>query len=175
MRKESGFTLVELLVALCVLSICVGTAVPSFARLLERQRATSTMNALVEYMAEARAAAIMSRRDAVLCPSVDGSTCTGGTDWSRGWILFQDDNGDRAPSAVDRLVRVEARSSPGVLTIRSTTGRRSLRYLPDGRSAGANLTLSVCDRAGNLLGSVIVNNTGRARSERPKPSARCPT
>ena len=36
----------------------------------------------------------------------------------------------------------------------------------DGRSAGANLTISICSQDGAVLGRVIVNNMGRPRSER---------
>jgi len=60
------------------------------------------------------------------------------------------------------------------LRVVSTTGRQQLRYLPDGRSAGTNLTISICNPKGELLGAVIVNNMGRARSERPKVPTACP-
>ena len=50
----------------------------------------------------------------------------------------------------------------------------ALRYLPDGSSAGSNLTVSICSPAGVLLAQVIVNNIGRPRSERPKTPAPCP-
>ncbi len=60
------------------------------------------------------------------------------------------------------------------LKLTSTAGRKQVRYLPDGRSAGSNLTISICNQKGELLSSVIVNNVGRARSSRPTTPTACP-
>lgn len=174
MRKESGFTLVESIVVLCILSICVGTAVPSLAPLMERQRTTTAMNSLLTHMAEARMAAISRRQGAVLCPSRDGASCSDSTDWSGGWLVFIDRDADRQVGPRDEVLRVDGGAANGRLVVRVTGGRTSLRYLPDGRAAGTNLTISMCNTRGDLLGSVIVNNAGRARTERPKTATRCP-
>lgn len=174
MRKESGFTLMELMVGVAIVAICAGTAIPSFVRLAERQRSSTAMNGLITQMGAARMAAIAHRQAVVLCPSADGVTCRAGTDWSGGSILFLDRDADRAVDPDDVVLRSEMSSASSALLVRSTTGRPALRYLPDGRAAGTNLTISICNRSGELLGSVIVNNVGRPRSERPRTPTACP-
>ena len=77
-------------------------------------------------------------------------------------------------STSDEILQVDLEPTSRHLRIVSTTGRPQLRYLPDGRSAGANLTISICTRTQELLGQVIVNNMGRLRSERPTAPAACP-
>ena len=118
--------------------------------------------------------AISRNQRAVLCPSSDGASCEAGTDWSTGWMLFVDEDGNRKPDASEEVLRVDLEPTSRHLRVVSTVGRQQLRYLPDGRSAGANLTISICNKAGDVLGRVIVNNMGRPRSERPKSPTSCP-
>ena len=89
-------------------------------------------------------------------------------------MLFSDDDGNRMPDASEEILRVDLEPTSRHLRVTSTVGRQQLRYLPDGRSAGTNLTLSICNQNQELLGQVIVNNMGRPRSERPKVPTPCP-
>jgi type IV fimbrial biogenesis protein FimT len=174
MRRTAGFTLIELATVLSVMAILAGIATPSLAGFLERQRASAATNSLMTHMALARMSAITRNRRAVLCPSADGQHCEAGTDWSVGWMLFTDDDGNRTPDASDEIIRVDLEPTSRHLRVVSTTGRQQLRYLPDGSSAGANLTISICNQRQELLGQVIVNNMGRPRSERPDTPTPCP-
>ena len=108
MRRNAGFTLIELVTTMSVVAILAGVAAPSFAGLLERQRASAAMNSLMTHMALARMSAITRNRRAVLCPSTDGHHCETSTDWSAGWMLFADNDGNRKPDANEDIIRVVA-------------------------------------------------------------------
>ena len=172
--RAAGFTLIELATTVAVLAICAGIALPSLTTFIEYQRASAAIMSLTTHMSLARIAAISRNRRAVLCPSSDGMSCEAGTDWSQGWMLFLDDDGNRRPDAGDEILRVDLEPTSRHLRVVSTAGRQQLRYLPDGRSAGANLTISICNQRQQLLGQVIVNNMGRPRSERPEAPTACP-
>jgi type IV fimbrial biogenesis protein FimT len=169
-----GMSLVEMLVCVCVLAILAGVAMPSLNGLIERLRADATANTLLNNLALARMTAVSRRSTAVLCPSTDGTSCTRSTDWSAGWVLFLDRDGNRRPDKPDDIVRADVAPVTRHLRLGSSTGRQQVRYLSDGRSAGSNLTISICNARGQLLGSVVVNNAGRARSARPKKPTACP-
>ena len=169
-----GFTLIELMVAIAILAICATLATPAMGSLLERQRASAAMGALRTQMQLARMAAITHRQPAVLCPSVDGIACDETVDWSGGWMVFLDRDGNRRPDTVGDVLRIEPAPTSRTLRILSTRGRQQVRYMPDGRSAGTNLTISVCSGGGDLLGAVIVNNAGRPRTFRPMAPTPCP-
>ena len=173
-RCTAGFTLIELTTTVAVLAICAGVALPSLRSFLEQQRTLAAISSLTTHMSLARMTAISRNQRAVLCPSSDGASCEAGTDWSAGWMLFLDEDGNRRPDASDEVLRVDLEPTSRHLRVVSTVGRQQLRYLPDGRSAGANLTISICNKTGDVLGRVIVNNMGRPRSEKPKVPATCP-
>ena len=174
MRRNMGFTLIELMISVSVFGILAGIAAPTFTSMIEQARTSAAINSLTTHMGLARIAAISRNRRAVLCPSVDGSQCRADTDWSGGWMLFMDDDGNRKPDIGEDILRVDLEPTSRHLRVVSTTGRQQLRYLPDGRSAGTNLTISICSQTGELLGAVIVNNMGRPRSERPTVATPCP-
>lgn len=173
--RMRGLTLVELMVAVSVLAIGCLAGLPAMATLLEQQRAIATLGALSTQMQLARMAAITYRQPALLCPSRDGASCAAGTDWSGGWLLFLDRDGNRRVDPGDEILRVETTPTTRRLRVNATAGRPQVRYLPDGRSAGSNLTVSVCNQRGRLLGAVIVNNAGRPRVSRPPGETPCPT
>lgn len=174
-RKARGFSLIELMVTLGVLLISTTVGLPALAGLLEHQRSAAALGALTTQMQLARMAAITYRQPALLCPSRDGADCDGGADWSGGWIVFLDRDGNRRVDAGDEIIRAETAPTSRQLQVQATTGRPHVRYLPDGRSAGSNLTISVCNRDGQLLGAVIVNNAGRPRVSRPVAGTPCPS
>lgn len=165
MLRRSGFTLLEAIVSLSVLSIMLAVALPAFRALLDHQRTSSTLSSLVSQASLARLAAVKYRRPTILCPSANGTRCNSDGDWSTGWILFIDHGDRQGPASPSHVLRTEPSPASRHLRVQSW-GRNHLRYLPDGRSSGSNLTLRVCTQAGQQLGAVIVNNAGRPRVER---------
>lgn len=172
-RRSSGFTLVEALTVLTIISIGLVLGVPSYNGLMERQRASTAMHLLTAHMASARNTAISYRIPTVVCPSNRAGGCRTDGDWSQGWLMFFDKDGNRQPDLREDILRDENAPIHPSLRIVSSASRSELRYLPDGRSAGSNLTVRLC-REGMLLGQVVVNNWGRIRSETAPGSVPCP-
>lgn len=171
---RKGFTLIEVVVTMSVMSTLLAVGLPAFAALLENQRTSAALAALVSQMSHARLAAVKHRRPVILCPSSTGARCDGGTDWSGGWMVFVD-RGDRTrPSRPGDVLQFESIPMSRHLQVRSSAGRAFLRYMPDGRSAGSNLTIVVCSPGHERLGAVVVNNAGRPRIERGGGGAPCP-
>lgn len=166
-----GFTLIELLTVIAISAITLTLGVPTFSDTMRRSRTTSSVNQLSASFAAARMAAVNRNRPVVVCPLATDGGCRKDGQWEGGWIVFVERTHLGHPDAADILQRIDA-PAPGQLHIRSGSGRARLRYLPDGRSAGTNMTVRVC-RADDarLLASVIVNNVGRVRSERPANAA----
>ncbi|MNF87328.1 hypothetical protein D3C84_697930 [compost metagenome] len=76
-HAEKGFTLVELMVALVVLAILIGVAVPSYQNIIASQRLRAAVSDLHSALVFARSEAIKRNRTITLGPSED--------DWGLGW------------------------------------------------------------------------------------------
>lgn len=85
--RQPGFTIIELMVTLLVLSILVASAVPSFRELTRSNRVVAAQNDLVTAMSVARSEAVKQSRAVTVCASADSATCSGNTNWATGWIV----------------------------------------------------------------------------------------
>lgn len=175
MRKDArGLTLIELLATLSVLAILMGIGTPLLGSLVERVRITNAYHLLTASLMTARTAAITRRHPVTVCPSRDGHRCRDDQVWEQGWIVFDDPVRDGQPAGPASILRrVDALGAN--LILRSTSGRQRVRYGRSGRAYGSNVTLSLClQDVSKLVGTVIVNNAGRARSSRAGARVRCP-
>jgi type IV fimbrial biogenesis protein FimT len=95
--RAAGFTLVELMVTVAIVAILSAIALPSFSTSIRNSRLASTTNEFIAGVNLARSEAVKSNRIGQICASSDGATC--GTDWSAGWIVWADADGDGVPQA----------------------------------------------------------------------------
>jgi type IV fimbrial biogenesis protein FimT len=169
-RRTSGFTLHDLLIALTILGILLGIAIPSLKNAVARVQSTSTRSAITATLFDAQRNATVVGREIVVCPAM-AEQCIGGEDWSYGWIAFIDHDGDRLRSPGDQIVRREAELPAGV-RLHGTNGRPRIVYQPNGGSAGTNITFTLCDRRGpKSAQALILSNAARLRHDRAKPAA----
>ena len=79
MRRQAGFTLVELLIGLVILSILVAVAAPSFSTAMAQQRLRQASSELRSTVAFARSEAVKRNAQVRLLPRTGG--------WSNGWCV----------------------------------------------------------------------------------------
>lgn len=167
-----GFTVIEMMVVVAVIAILACIALPNFRHLMQSNQMTTAKNALVAALQRARAEAATSGRNAVLCPSMNGHSCQTAGDWSRGWLLYRDDNHNGRFDPVEELMLTHAQpTSP--LSIRTSDGRRKITYRGMGRADGANVRFVFCDPAVESGGQVVVANSGRIRVADRAPAGAC--
>jgi len=175
--RSQGFTLIELLVALAVAGLIFGIALPGLSGALEGARATDAKAGLLTSATVAISRASATGRRTVLCPSADGSICDTHPDWSQGWIVFVDRDGNREREPDETLVYRQPRLG-GKVRLRSTEGRTRIVFQGSTSNAGSNVTFTLCDGRGPARAEAIVlNNQGRLRYGTPTESglaATCP-
>jgi type IV fimbrial biogenesis protein FimT len=81
-REVAGFTLVELMITVAVLAIVLAIAVPSFRDMINRNQLVSAANEVSATLNLARMEAIRRNRRVEICPSTNGTSCSG-SNWSR--------------------------------------------------------------------------------------------
>ena len=82
MRPQQGFTLIELMVAVAVLGVVVGLAVPGFQSVVNSNRLAGAANEAIATMQVARMEAIRRNRRVAVCASANANAALIGS-----WIV----------------------------------------------------------------------------------------
>jgi len=90
MKKQTGFTIIELIVTLAMVAILAGFAVPALQDLISNNRSTAQANSFLTALTLARSEAI-KRRESVSVVAADDSSGT--NEWGPGWEI-QDSAGN---------------------------------------------------------------------------------
>jgi type IV fimbrial biogenesis protein FimT len=150
------------MVTLAVAVILVMFAVPSLRDFNLNARMSSQSNKFVTGVQLARATAIRQQRDASICVSTTYSntppTCTGGTDWSAGWVVWVDQDRDGVLDAAEVLRVGEPLDASSTF---SSGARSEFTYAATGLVNGQD-TLTLCDnRTGETGRQITVTAAGR--------------
>ncbi|AZZ44132.1 fimbrial biogenesis protein FimT [Pseudomonadaceae bacterium SI-3] len=84
-NRNQGFTLIDLMVTLSVLSVVAAIAIPAFGNMIERSRQEALKDEVESTLHNARTQAVLRRRTIEICGSGDGATCS--TNWADGWLV----------------------------------------------------------------------------------------
>ncbi len=90
-QRQSGFTMIELMVTVAVVAILAAIALPSFQQSMRSSRVATTTNEVIASLSLARTEAIRGLGAAGVCASTDGLSCASSTDWAAGWVVWRED------------------------------------------------------------------------------------
>lgn len=163
MKKQSGLTLIELMITVVVIGILLALAGPSFLSHIKDNRRTTFINELVSSLNLARSEAAKSNSTVAICPSSDGLACAG-NNYDAGWIVFRNDDSDQPP-AVDSPGELILRVHEGTLypgtSLRATAGvDTGINFQASGRPVNSGDITYCDDRGADHARSVIVNLVG---------------
>lgn len=96
--KQGGYSFIELLVSVSLVSIISLVALPSFRALHSEAALDSLSSDLRSILRLGRGEALTTGNVLVLCPSQTGRDCSAGA-WNEGWLLFVDSNNDSTGAA----------------------------------------------------------------------------
>ncbi|HKJ61181.1 MAG TPA: GspH/FimT family pseudopilin [Hyphomicrobiales bacterium] len=169
-NRISGFTLIEILIVLAMISIMVSLVSVSVSEAMNASRSTSGKATLIGALTRARSFAASGNVDVVLCPSVDNKTCSSGFHWENGWIGFAaiDAGSDRTGN--DPLLLQQGPLLHGMHLV-TTKGRTRIRFQPSGGNAGSNVTFTFCDGRGPKAATAYaMSNAGNLHPTQPMPA-----
>jgi type IV fimbrial biogenesis protein FimT len=164
-----GFTLIELMITVAIVSILAGIAVPSFREMLRQNRATSLANELATSLNLARSEAIKRGTVVSVCKSGNvtnaSPTCSTTANWQDGWLIFVDKGTAGTFDAVsDTRLKIGQPSSNSAVITGDTTFADYIAYHPSGMSKGSGLpngSFHIC--ADGVKRKLTISATGRIR------------
>lgn len=162
-QKYNGFTLIELIIALSIISILSAYAIPSYQTFKQNQTMTQELNRLSSSINFARNQSILMGHHVILCATETYSSCDGSSQWSTGWMVFADKNRNRNYDPSDTMLLNENKMDNALNAI-SSIHRQKIRFNSTGFAPGTNLTIRFCDERGTESGkAIVVSNVGRPR------------
>ena len=90
-RRQSGFTLIELMMVIAIVAILAKLAGPSFRTMMLNNRLAAATSDLLVDLAAARSESARQGKRVTLCISTNGTSCTTGAAWQSGRIIFVDE------------------------------------------------------------------------------------
>ena len=143
MKLGSGFTIIELMIAVALLAVAVTIGVPSFQSLMERNQLASSNNSFLSSLMLARSEAVKRKQRVTVCASADGIACNGAS-YEDGWIVVMNDEAASANPPADSILW-QHEGLPSSLTLRGRGNYATqITFTPVGRVAGINGRFTLC-------------------------------
>lgn len=174
LTPSAGFTLLEVLVALVMVTLLLALALPSFEGTLERNRQSNSLNDAIALLSLARTEAVTRATAVSACASANvndpnSADCSGANSWETGWLVFEDDgpgglarNGQRDPN--EALVRSGPPAARDITVRASSFPTLSAITFDESGMASGRGTLVVCDSRGAANArAIVVNISGQTR------------
>ncbi|MPY20997.1 prepilin-type N-terminal cleavage/methylation domain-containing protein [Shewanella psychropiezotolerans] len=159
MKKNNGFTLVELMTTLVISTTLISIAVPNFNSLYAHYRADSSIRVIQQTLQMARNSAISYGVRVTVCPIIENQ-CS--DDWTIGITVFIDSG---ASNVIDGQDEVLMKTASFYHEDFVTYNRSAIRFQADGLASGTNGTLKYCPSStrSEYSKAVIINQSGRIR------------
>lgn len=160
---ELGFSLIELIVTITLISILLILAFPVYSHLILDIRLFNLTDRVLSALHYAQSEAIRHQSVITVCKSKDGKNCSGS--WKDGWIILIIKN---STSSTNRILRVfPALSHREIVEWHGFHSDNYLKVFPDGSIQNGHFILCVSTSSKKIMTRFVkISPTGRIRIER---------
>ncbi len=160
-----GFTLIESLMVLAMITIIFGLALPSFHAFFARHQSRIVVNEIAGNFNFARLSAVTTGSTVTVCPrSNNDKEC--GKDWTKGTMSFTDKNTNGVLDEMEMVLRVtKVLPKNSAAKWVSFGSNNYIRFRNDGTTVNQNGSFTYCppDKDPAYANQIIVNRSGRLR------------
>jgi type IV fimbrial biogenesis protein FimT len=164
---SKGFTLLELMIIIGILGITLAIAAPGLGTMISNNRISSSASDFAAALQLAKAEAVARINPVIVCKkNTDSDGCVTTSDWSQGWIVFSDDNGNGGVDAADEAILLIHEALHEDISFGGSTTEvdSSITFRPSGTSNVTSTgTLIICnnDLFDSSARGILVTITGR--------------
>jgi len=131
-NKQTGFSLLELMVALVIVAILAAIAAPSFTTMISNNRMLSQAQDMTGGFKLARSEAIKRGTAVTLCPSSNGTSCIDNSSLDSGWIVFVDNSNPGVVNTGEEIITYRNQVASGSISVSFSGGIKYLRFSSQG-------------------------------------------
>ena len=176
--RQTGMTLIELVIVMVLVGILAAIGIPSFETITTSSRMAAESNDLLGDMQFARAEAAREGEPVTVCISANGTSCdSASTTWHEGWIVFSDLKDDQTvdTTAGDTVLRIQKALS-GTDTFASTNTDSAVTFSREGfaqLAAGGSLTIKLKNSAADQYYTrcLMITQAGMMSIQTPSTNA----
>jgi type IV fimbrial biogenesis protein FimT len=153
LKNQKAFSLVELLVTVCVLAILIALALPRFNKQVLNNRSVALGEDIITVFNLARYEAVRRAARVTICASSDRATCTGS--WTDGYIVFVD------AATSDDAASPDLGGTPVII---KSVGKAASEALVEVKRGGTSVSfvrytsLGSLARIANSTDSIVINS-----------------
>jgi type IV fimbrial biogenesis protein FimT len=166
-RQLKGYTLLELMIVLIIVSLVLAVGLPGFHGMIQGQRLNASVNDFLAALHLTRSEAIQRGQTVTLVPAAAAG-------WSAGWRIFIDGDGNLIHDEGEELIFSHGPMPAGVAARATFTDMSAsyISYQPNGRTR--TRAQAARPQFGNILFSsegetrkIVINSLGRVRACNP--------
>ncbi|MGD9591936.1 MAG: GspH/FimT family pseudopilin [Candidatus Berkiella sp.] len=163
---KRGFTLVELMVTIAVLTVVMLLAIPDFTSMIRNNSIASMNNNLLAALNFARSEAVKRAVPVSVCATQDANFTACGSNWSLGWMIFVNPTGGttlsntstapllKVEKITDQSATITTSPNVGIATYTSTG-------FPTSNTGNVSFTIKSTGCTGDAGRLVTISVTGR--------------
>lgn len=160
---QKGFTLLELLVTLAIMSIMLAITIVGFRSQMDTSQSTETSASLKMDLVFARGEAIKRGGWVGLCGTQNGSSCT--DSHQQGWIVFHDVDNDSQYTGADTVIIWKQQEHTAVSVDITEVGPANAGPLMFNYRGYPNKSLQFDTSRGDASQSFVITRSGRIESQ----------
>ncbi len=165
LKHSPGFTLLELLITITIISILASLGIPSIKIFYDKHLLHTHTNEIVFDLHIARSEAIKNRTETTLCKSSEFAACDNKREWHEGWIIFSDTNQNRQFDDNEKLIRHRPPSHPSItINYSGFRGKNRVSYSPLGTPSTFNGSFKI--KNSTQENKVVISRAGRIRTKK---------
>lgn len=155
-----GFTLLELLITICMAFILIFVAVPNLIDFHRKQNADAVTAEIRRTLSIARQYAVSTQKTITACGIIDTHTCT--KNHINSLLIFVDENNNKTLDSNEYLLLNRDIKHQGSLRLSASLGARHIQFNGNGSSKQAGSFIYCVPEKPTLARRIVFSMTGRS-------------